>query len=328
MEPFYRTTSARRYHNAVANGFWSRYLDADDHEFLDYVRRTGSANSSLPGREAVLIEELEFWHLPYSLAPGIERHIGRRPRELPEETAEARALRQARTSAWHARRMIKEQERKIAAVELEREQREWKEANAKRKRQQIISDVEWEAAAPHRNFGTTVNRHYVPQWKLDEIAQAKTERKVRKILETSSPKWALTERRERLAKDAARIEADRRAAKLEEETRFEVGARLLDEWVEKRKQAAAERLLEEARKTVELAERVERETITAPTTYDPETLKVAIMSMLSRTAPYVWNGYALMRALGCTNEDLMNRCMKSLAAEGKLQPADRGNGWG
>jgi hypothetical protein len=71
MEPFYRTSLSRHLHNVVVNGFWQRDLDADDHEFLEYVRARGIANGSLPNTGVVLLEELAFWHLPYTIAPDI-----------------------------------------------------------------------------------------------------------------------------------------------------------------------------------------------------------------------------------------------------------------
>jgi hypothetical protein len=70
----------------------------------------------------------------------------------------------------------------IACAELERERREWEKANEKRKARELLSDAEWEAAAPRKaSFGKTVGRHHVPQWKLDEAKeeQTKAEKRIR-----------------------------------------------------------------------------------------------------------------------------------------------------
>src|SRR5258705_5429989 len=99
--PFYRTSFSKHLHSLARSNYFSRGLDADDRQFLEYVRKHGIANGNLPNNSAVLLEELEFWHFPYSVAPGIERRIGKRPPE--EESQEAGSLRQARSNAWHAR---------------------------------------------------------------------------------------------------------------------------------------------------------------------------------------------------------------------------------
>ena len=145
--PVYRNSFSKHLYNLAISDFYARELDADDHEFLEQVRSRGIANGSLPNTNTVLIEELEFWHLPYAIAPDIERRAGPAPRRAPE-TPEHRAMRQARSNAWHARRALREHDKAIAAAELAREQREWEEANENRKLREILSDAAWEAAAP------------------------------------------------------------------------------------------------------------------------------------------------------------------------------------
>jgi hypothetical protein len=303
--PFYTPSFTQHLHSLAISGFYGRYIDADDLEFLEYVRKTGSANSSLPNTSAVLIEELEFWHLPYSLAPGIERHVGKR--QAKAEPVDS--LRKARSEAFRARRVIREQENKIAETELERERRIWKEADLKRRQRMAVSDAEWEANAPGRvKIGAVVERHYVPQWKLDEIRDAKTSKKARKALNASIPN---------LAKQARQEKAQERA-------------RLLLEVKQDQDRLQAERVIAEARRVVERAEEMERirksrEVLTStreqtfPTVYTVDTLKVAVTNLLRRTLGVAWTGHSVMRALGCTDQDMMDRCLLELEQERRLQ---------
>jgi len=183
-------------HNLLINGFYERDLDADDLEFLEYVRHCGSANGSLPHNGAVLLEELEFWQSPYTIAPDIQRTLGPRPRLVM--TAEQRAMRQARQSEWKARRIIREQQKAIADAELAREQREWELAKAVRALRHLRSDAEWENAAPRKAaFGITVKRHHVPQWKVDE-----TQHRQRQREEAAPQNEAERQRREQIIAEA------------------------------------------------------------------------------------------------------------------------------
>lgn len=188
QQPFYRTSFSKHLHSLARSNYFAQRLDADDRQFLEYVKRHGSANGNLPGNSAVLLEELEFWHLPFTVAPGVERRVGKRPRLV--ETEEASSARQLRTNAWHARRAIKEQEKKIAEAELEREKIAWENANRERRRRELMSDLEWEAFAPPRKkWGAIIDRHYVPQWKLDERRERKTAMTSNRaaIIEKSAP---------------------------------------------------------------------------------------------------------------------------------------------
>src|SRR5215831_4438149 len=158
----YRSPLSKHIYSLVINGFYTRELEADDFAFIEYVRKCGIANGSLPRTDVVLLEELEFWHLPYSLAPAIERRVGRRRtiRQMSATTGQGKS---------RALKIIRENEKAIADAELAREQHEWKQANERRKARQLRIDFEWEAAAPRTaKFGATIKRHYVPQWRLDE----------------------------------------------------------------------------------------------------------------------------------------------------------------
>jgi len=153
---------SKHLHNLIINGFYCRDMEADDFEFIEYVRKCGIANGSLPNTDVVLLEELEFWHLPYSLAPAIERRVGRQRRlhqQIPSPSQEKR----------QALDIIRQNEKAIADAELARERQEWEKARRQRAIRRSQEDFEWEAAAPRTaKFGATINRHYVPQWRLDE----------------------------------------------------------------------------------------------------------------------------------------------------------------
>ena len=326
--PFYTPSFSQHLHSLAISGFYGRSIDADDLEFIEYVRKTGSANSSLPNTSAVLLEELEFWHLPYTLAPGIERHVGKRAKAAEPVDS----LRQARSEAHHARRVIKEQENKIAEAELERERRAWKEAELKRMRARTVSDAEWEAHAPNRiTIGAVVKRHYIPQWQLDEIKEAKTSAKVRRILERPGPGVAKALRKEQ-ALERERQEQERKQVEAEriiEEARETLArAERAERWRRQQDQEA-DRLTVEARKTVARADALGRERrasemlptreVTFPTSYSVATLKEAIVTLLNRTMGVSWKVYDVMRALGCVDKDLMDFCLTELAKEGRLR---------
>jgi hypothetical protein len=318
MDPFYRSPYAKHLHNIVVNGFWERDLDADDHEFLEYVRARGIANGSLPNTSVVLLEELEFWHLPYSIAPGVERRVGPRPREV--ETPEQRKLRKARTAAWHARREIRKHERAIAAVELAREQAEWKEANRNRRIRELISDLEWEAAAPPRKakFGTTIDRHHVPQWKLDEI---KTKLLAEKLAREQAMAAVRKAKAERKRKDDWQRARAQRAKNAEQSLA----------WREKK--------IAEARDTIEHARVVGNELDMLRRRefherYDEQAtieMKQAILKMLNGSPvikphpnerpveAHRWTVRAIARSVGCDDVEFVFKCIQQLVASGLLQ---------
>ena len=197
-------------HSLVINGFFTRDLDADDHAFLEQVRTRGIANGELPRSEWVSIEELEFWHMPYPVQPGIARKHG--PIDRTAETDERRQAREIRAAYWRARAAVRDQDKKIAAAELERERREYREAQRQRLQHQAVSDYEWEAADPkNRRFGTVVERHYVPQWKIDE--DIKLQHEEREAREAQAAEHLQQQRlREREALAFAQQQAEARRA--------------------------------------------------------------------------------------------------------------------
>jgi len=307
-EPFYRTSYSKALFSYVNSGFFARDLDADDHEFLEYVKVRGIANGSLPNTSIVSLEEIEFWDLPYSEAPGVERKAGPVPiRVRPIESPMQRAMRLARTNAWHARRTIRAEERAIAAAELEREQKAWEEANERRRQQGIVSDAEWEAAAPHAptpirftkikkkpaQFGKTVNRHYVPQWKVDEDLKRR-----------------LIARQHARTRRAA---AQRLQAIQAEQDQAQVIARQTE-------QARRQAIIDEARQTVARAEQtLMQQPAAAPLVhYHPLTLKQAILTLMRGSHPSkLWTYEEFMRALGCDRE-LLLKCTQELTRDGQL----------
>jgi hypothetical protein len=286
MDPFYRTTYGRAIHAAIINGFWERDIDADDLEFLEYVRKSGSANGSFPRASAVLLEELEFWHLPYSIAPGIERRSGPKIR-----ISESTDKREARRAAWQARRIIREQEKAIADAELERERQEWEKAKARRAWRELLADTEWEAAAPHKaHFGATVGRFHVPQWKLDEQGVERSAKQIKPL-------------QEKLEKTKPRIDPMTAMREAIEEDR-----------------QRREKIIEQARKTIENVEKLKP--IWDQATHDrlypnAEILKNAIMKLIIGSG-INWSPGAIAAQLGCMPEEA-KLCLEALVQSGRLQ---------
>ena len=320
--PYYKPKFYRHLNHLVINGFYARSLDADDHAFIESVKTKGIANGSLPNSSAVLIEELGFWHLPYAVAPGIERRVGKRPRV--EETPEQRELRKARVSRWHAQRTIREQEREIAAAELAREEREQAEAIRRRKVREIITDAEWDAAAPKEApFGATIDGVHVPQWKLEEMG-------IEVPPVTRPSRWKNTNPPMKLAPHQL-DEAKKRLAAAE---RAQVRRRLIldgqdearraDRAEARRKRRAAkkqerrEQILAEARENLIRIELMESQWQGLPGVSE-NLLKEAILTLLNRSPGQVWTGPDMARAIGCTDVQQMNRCLDELVKSGRLK---------
>lgn len=284
----FRPPFLKHLHNLVINGFYARDVDADDLEFLEYVRHRGSANGSLPSSESVLLEELEFWNLPYAVAPDIERRVGPKPR--PVMTAEQRAMQQARVSLWHARRAIAKHERAIADLELKREQEEWQKKNEKRKLRELLSDAEWDAAAPRKaSFGTTVGRHHVPQWKLDEN-QAVID------AETKARKKAAA-----VAKAKHETEQVREAAKKALEA------------VEKHNEEIAK-----ARETIAGATKMQQELNAQPPLPPINEMKPKILRLMKGDLSHVWTIDKVIRLIGCDDREFVRQCIRELIMEGSV----------
>jgi hypothetical protein len=280
----YRTTWSRHLHNLVISGFYARDLDADDFAFLEHVRKCGSANGSLPGSGAVLLEELEFWNLPYTLAPDVTRRVGPVPRPVP--TPEERAIRQARYSVWHAKRVIRENERAIAEAELERERIEFERTKIRREWRERLNDAEWEAANP-ANFHSRQGRFHVPHWKVEaELDAAKV------------AKDAMLEKRK------AAAEAKREAAR-------------------ERDRLRRQKIINDARATVARVTSKQQQWAEAAAFHrrypDAFDLKRKIVALIRGSAPYFWTREELMRATGCDNLELLNVCLDQLADEGQVR---------
>lgn len=322
--------------NLAASGFYTRGLDADDHAFLETVRVRGIANGDLPSTNTVLVEELEFWHLPYAIAPGIARKVGPAPRPTPE-SPEQRQLRQLRTSAWHARRAVLKHEKEIAAAELERERLEWEKANETRKLREALSDAEWndaaprkinEAAAPRKSnlvFGKVVKRHYVPQWKLDERGE------LNDADARAAARKAKQEQRQRQREQAARQQeareryiAEQRQRQREEEAREQ----------EARERLAAERALAAARETVArvddrlrkaheqrdiMEQALRQQQQQQPPLPDAGRLKRALLAVIRNNAPTPSTHEMLMRATGCSSVELINICLLEMVRDGQIK---------
>lgn len=300
--------------NLAASGFYARGLDADDHAFLETVRVRGIANGELPNTNTVLVEELEFWHLPYAIAPDIVRKVGPAPKP-PPESPEQRQLRQLRTNAWHARKAALKHEREIAAAELERERLEWEKANEKRKLREALSDAEWESAAP-RSIGKVVKRHYVPQWKLDERGE------LNDADESVAARKAKREQRKR------QREQEERKQKLLKQRAREQEARAQEAWEQKLRAIERDRIIAEARET--LARVNERLATTAapaaqpaqrvqPPLPDAGQLKRALLAVIRNNAPTPSTHDMLMRATGCNNVEFINTCLMEMMRDGLIK---------
>jgi len=289
----YRPSFYRHLNHLVINGFYARDLDADDHAFLEQVRVRGIANGELPSYDAVSLEELGFWQLPYTIQPGVERKAGPAPRRIPE-TPEQRQHRLLRSSAWRARRAIGKMEKELAAAELERERLEWEKADATRKLRAAITDAEWEAAAPKIRYGKIEKRHFVPQWKLDERGELN---KTDAITAKKRAKEARRRKREALKL----LEAKERAA------RTELG-RLLAKQVDRFNREQAARI------NAEMLERAKRSTPSSRP--DAASLKAELMVLLRYHSMTFEN---LIRVTGCADRDFMNTCLTEMVRDGQLR---------
>jgi hypothetical protein len=287
-EIFYKPSFYRHLHNLTISGFYARELDADDHEFLEYVKVRGIANGSLPNTSLVSLEELEYWQLPYAIEPGVEQKSGPVPlRVRAVVTPDQLALRKARTSAWHARRIIRAEEKALSDAELARERSEWEKANERRKLRDLLTDAEWDAAAP---FGATIKRHHIPQWKLDEQG----------LIPDRPPDQAWLRKRE--AKRLQKAAKERRQAIAAEKER-----------------QRSEAIIEDARKTVVAVERMvaEQKTETPITYRTADELKRAVDTLIRSAPTRVWTPDSIERSLGC-NRAMLDVCLHEMVRDAQL----------
>lgn len=313
---FYTPTFSKHLWALAASDFYARELDADDHEFLERVRVRGIANGDLPYTNAFCIDELEFWHLPYSLAPTVERAMGPVARRTPEEPWQAES-RRLRLNAWHARRALRKQERELAAAELERERIAWKHANETRKLREALSDAEWDAAAPKAKklrYGKIENRHFVPQWKLDErgelnevdekiAAKEARARRKREAIEREN------ERQRVLAEERMAREALDRAAR--EKAEFETT--MLGRYRERQRELAEqqERMMQAERELRELA-------ASAPPPPNKAELKRKIVTLVIGSAPKGWTRTDMARVFG-VDADWLGGVLAEMVRDGELR---------
>jgi hypothetical protein len=301
----YRKSFSKHLHNLAVSGFYTRELDADDFEFLEQVKRRGIANGDLPNTNTVLVEELEFWCLPYALSPNIERRVGRKPRVGP--TVEQMAARQAATEARRELRAVRAQYKAIADAELERERIEFEKAARTRKLRELLTDAEWDAAAPYKNkIGKTVKRHHVPQWKLDHEKTEKAAERNRKTLLIEKQRVRAAQRLQQYEQEQmeSRITPVYEPPATKPETQY-TGAELAS--LDARKVAA----------DAVLRAQMQARHISIP--YTREYLKRSILMLMRGSAPYVWSVDNMARSLYCDDRPLLDACLDELVAEGAIR---------
>jgi hypothetical protein len=271
------------------------------------VKVRGLANGSEANNHEVFLEELEFWESPYTVAPDAERRAGPLPAPEPK-TPEELIMREARSNLWRARRDLRAHERAMAEEALAREQAEWDKAHEKRKSRELISDIEWEKADPkgQKIFGKTIDRHYVPQWKLDQMLE-----------EGRAREEAL---REGIKAEQARRQKDEEEAAL--------AAALV-------RQEELRQRVEKAHKTVDLlpgpvssyhrrayqrkpVEQLEQPVSMAHSPTNIAVLKQDIITLLKRSAPAMLHIDEISRALGC-HPDLMAKVVEEMLRDNQIE---------
>jgi hypothetical protein len=214
----YTKTWRRAQCSYYANGFLGRRLDAEDHAFLRQVAKAGIANGTVP-QGSFLIEELDYWHLPYAIDHSVERRHGPLPVEKPPIIPDADAV--MRKARRVRDKLDRAQNQKAMQEEWERQASE-REERLKRTMEQ---DLEWDRAQNHQQQSGEArdeplryryepappksSRHYVPYWKREEL---EAKEGTRKRAETEKEKRAV---------EAAKLQAKQREEK-EREQREEI----------------------------------------------------------------------------------------------------------
>jgi hypothetical protein len=315
----YYTSYSRALLSYTNNGFFSRDLDADDHAFIESIRERGSiACGSLADptpsqctysddviHRTSLLEEDEFWRLPYTVDNRTVRRQGpvQYPRTLsraPGTTPNAEQMRQRRELAAKA---LAEEHQRLVDRQIE----------------QLRRDIEWERASVP--FGRVKNRHYVPQWKADEARSKRIgRRKINRDI-----------KRTEISKEArdARLDAavDRRRAEIaiQNEARAANKAKLLaalEEFVpeftkqdQRRLEINAIRREEEARQN-RLADLKVRAAIR-------EDMKRCILTTVRNNFPNPVTIDALLIATRCDDKEFLIQCADELVREGRLGDAGK-----
>ena len=180
LPDFYTPKFGRALRSYVNNGFFARGLDADDHAFIEQVRSRGIANGEVPNSSDTLFaEEMEYWTQPFSVDP--------HPTDQ-QAVAFAKVTLVIRKEHDDARRLLmrkkRENDKALMAAELEQAQRDYEKQRQEREQRLLrtmMDDLEWERANPRREAQQSDraersprrrmrSRHYVPEWKLRELA--------------------------------------------------------------------------------------------------------------------------------------------------------------
>jgi hypothetical protein len=207
------------------NGFFARQLDPDDFDFLDHVKRCGIANGQEASDRGFLIEELEYWHLPYAIDHSVDRRVGPfKPEEIvPDAVAEARRERRKQD------RILNAQEKAATQAAWEEEQERQAREREQRLKQTMQADIEWDDAHArqfsnlHEDSDSNLapaepppryqyspappksSRHYVPYWKREQLAMKEEPLARAEAAETEKALLASAKRRE--AAERAELQA-------------------------------------------------------------------------------------------------------------------------
>jgi hypothetical protein len=299
---YYRSYS-RALLKYVNNGFFARDLDADDHAFIETVRERRCLPCGSLGDPAVtactysddvirrisLLEEMEFWQQPYQIDDKIviRRHgpVARTPTRPAGSTPNAEK---------------RKRDQELAAAERAAELRQIDERRA----EQLRRDIEWEKAAPERKlkFGRIKDRHYIPQWKVDEIeAEEAVKQRERDLVAAEVAKLRLEAEREAERQRAQEVVIDAQiAAKLH---RVAVDAELRKR---REQHEAAQRLAQlQTPPQQENDERVAQ-------------LQNRILVIMNGTYPQLVTIEQLLAATGCEDKEFLLHCADDLVRSGKL----------
>jgi hypothetical protein len=296
----YTPKFARHLHGLAVSGFYARDLDADDHEFIEQVKSRGIANGTLANNRTVLLEELEYWHLPYAIDWSIARRHGPVAMRGQGETPESR---DARIKAWTKRNAERLANQKVADAELAREQAEWDAERAKRLHRALFGDAEWEAADPkNKANGKYIrrklipyvganpgdSRYYVPQWKIEE-QRAKEAKKQAKQQRAIADAKKQAEQAKQRAADALKV----------------------------RQQAEAE--LAAVKRDQAERQRIEQERASGYDYDEVRATRNAIAKLIRMTYPTIWTPERLTSALGLSDVQLVVHCAQGMVRDGELK---------
>ena len=232
MNPnIYATTYSRAktwYANNVAT---ARFLDADDWAFIEHVRQCGIANGELPYTNSFVLQELDYWHMPYWIDYSVHRRVGSRKEKsqkfmIPDADAVSRKAQRVRAKA------DREAAKQAMKEEWDRQKRDLEKERQERLRRTMEADIEWdrdherefsnlheapESFAEYTNRKARASglplRHYIPHWKLEEMETPKQKQRRQKLEAVKAvEKKKRKEDHARLQKIAQQIEAEQRWA--------------------------------------------------------------------------------------------------------------------